>query len=233
MEQRLQKIISSAGVTSRRASEDLIRSGRVAVNGIVASIGQSADPDLDVISIDGVRLKISCDNTYIMLNKPRGFVTTLMDEKERPTVADLVSDLGKRVYPVGRLDMDSDGLLLLTDDGTLANGLMHPRHEINKTYLTEVSGNIERALPILSAPMIIDGYLIRTPEVRAISDNLLLIQIHEGRNRQIRKMCAQAGLVVKKLTRVEEGPLKLGSLKVGEWRYLTENEISDLKKCVT
>ena len=230
MAERLQKLISAAGLASRRAAEAMISAGRVTVNGIPAEMGQSADPETDVILVDGQLLRsASEEKTYIMLNKPRGYVTTLRDEKGRPTVAELVKDVGKRVYPVGRLDMDSDGLLLLTDDGEFANAMMHPGFEVRKTYRTVVSGDVEAALPVLRSAMEIDGYRIRPAEVRAVSENELEIVIHEGRNRQVRKMCAAAGLTVKRLTRIAEGGLELGTLPRGQWRYLTENEISRLK----
>ena len=230
MAERLQKLISSAGFASRRAAEELISAGRVRVNGSPAVLGQCADPETDLIEIDGRRLGVPAqEKTYVMLHKPRGYVTTLSDEKGRPTVAELVADTGKRLYPVGRLDMDSDGLLLMTDDGALANAMMHPSGEVNKTYLTEVSGDLAAALPILRAPMVIDGYRIRPAQVHIVGEATLEIVIHEGRNRQVRKMCAAAGLRVRKLTRIAEGPLHLGDLPSGKWRYLSENEISALK----
>ena len=230
MAERLQKLISAAGLASRRAAEAMIAAGRVTVNGIPAVTGQSADPEADVILVDGQRLQsASEEKTYIMLNKPRGYVTTLRDEKGRPTVAELVKDVGKRVYPVGRLDMDSDGLLLLTDDGEFANAMMHPGFEVRKTYRTAVIGDVEAALPILRSAMVIDGYRIRPAEVHIASENELDIVIHEGRNRQVRKMCAAAGLTVVRLTRIAEGGAELGSLPLGQWRYLTENEIYLIK----
>ena len=229
MAERLQKLISSAHLASRRAAEQLILDGRVTVNGTVAQLGQTADPAVDVILVDGKPLTFSAEKVYIMLNKPRGYVTTLSDEQGRRTVAELVEDAGVRVYPVGRLDLDSDGLLLLTDDGALANALMHPAHEVDKTYRTEVEGDIEAALPILRSSLEIDGYRIRPAEVVTEGDGVLNITIHEGRNRQVRKMCEKASLRVRRLTRIAEGPLKLGDLPRGKWRYLTENEIKLLK----
>lgn len=229
MKERLQKLISAAGIASRRAAEKLIADGKVLVNGIPAELGQSADPDADEILVDGRSLSAAGARTYVMLNKPRGYVTTLSDEKGRPTAAELVADTGKRLYPVGRLDMDSDGLLLMTDDGALANALMHPSHEVRKTYRTEVRGDVKAALPVLRSAMVLDGYRIRPAEVEIGGDQLLFITIHEGRNRQVRRMCAAAGLEVRRLTRVSEGALVLGELPAGRWRYLTENEISLLK----
>ena len=230
MVQRLQKLISAAGIASRRSAEQLILSGRVLVNGVTATLGQSADPETDEILVDGVALTgAGGARTYILLNKPRGYVTTLRDERDRPTVAELVADVGKRLFPVGRLDMDSDGLLLMTDDGAFANALMHPSHEVTKTYRTWVSGDVAAALPLLREAMEIDGYRIRPARVHMVAEGVLEIVIHEGRNRQVRKMCAAAGLKVRRLTRIAEGPLELGELPSGHWRYLSENEIEALK----
>ena len=229
MPERLQKLISAAGIASRRGAEELILAGRVLVNGVPASLGQSADPETDEILVDGKALSTPGERTYILLNKPRGYVTTLRDERGRPTVAELVKDVGKRLYPVGRLDMDSDGLLLMTDDGEFANALMHPSREVTKTYRTCVSGDVGSALPLLRQAMDIDGYRIQPAQVHMVEDGVLEIVIHEGRNRQVRKMCAAAGLKVRRLTRTAEGPLRLGELPVGHWRYLSENEIEALK----
>ncbi len=229
MKQRLQKLISASGLCSRRRAEELLRSGRVLVNGTPACLGASADPDTDTITVDGKPLALRKEHVYILLNKPRGYVTTLSDEKGRPTVADLIADAGTRLFPVGRLDMDSDGLLLMTDDGALANALMHPRHEVRKTYLTQVAGDLDAALPLLCGAMTIDGYAISPAEVAVRSPDSLEITIHEGRNRQVRKMCAAAGLKVRKLTRISEGPLRLGDLPAGKWRYLNEEELAALK----
>ncbi len=233
MRQRLQKIISSAGVASRRASESLISAGRVTVNGEVALLGSSADPEMDVVAVDGIPVAIQADRTYVMLNKPRGYVTTAHDEKGRRTVVDLVADAGVRLYPVGRLDMESEGLLILTNDGAVANRLMHPAHHVKKTYLTWVSGaNLDQAVAMLRTEMEIDGYRIRPAEVE-IQDRAALsrlaVTIGEGRNRQVRKMCAKAGLRVHRLLRVSQGALHLGDLKPGAWRYLTPQEIQYLK----
>ena len=229
MAERLQKLISAAHLASRRAAEQMILDGRITVNGLTAELGQTADPAVDVILVDGKPLTLSDQKVYIMLNKPRGYVTTLSDEQGRRTVAELVEDVGVRVFPVGRLDLNSDGLLLLTDDGALANALMHPAHEVDKTYRTEVEGDVDAALPILRSSLEIDGYRIRPAEVVIEGDGVLNITIHEGRNRQVRKMCEAASLRVRRLTRIAEGPLRLGELPVGKWRYLTENEIKTLK----
>lgn len=236
MMERLQKIISAAGIASRRAAEKMIEQGRVTVNGQRASLGQSADPESDDIRIDGKALSFAAQRLYIMLNKPRGFVTTLSDEKGRPTVAELVRDCGRRVYPVGRLDMDSEGLLLLTDDGEFANAMMHPRLEVGKTYETLVSGDAQAALPILRSALDIDGYIIRPAQAEIVGregdKSLLSITIHEGRNRQVRKMCEKASLRVHRLRRVSEGTLELGDLPLGKWRKLTENEMTIIKNVI-
>ncbi len=236
MRERLQKLISSAGICSRRAAEKLISEGKVTVNGAVAVLGESADPDSDDIRVEGRRLSAGGERTYLLLNKPRGFVTTLSDEKGRRTVAELVADCGKRVYPVGRLDLDSEGLLIMTDDGEFANAMMHPRYEISKTYETLVSGDAERALPILRSALDIDGYVIRPATVDIIGRegerSLLSVTIHEGRNRQVRKMCEKAALRVHRLRRVSEGPLALGALPLGKWRKLDQNELELIKNVI-
>ena len=233
MRERLQKLLSAAGVCSRRQAETLLAAGRVHVNGAPASLGQSADPDTDEITVDGRALSFAAERICILLNKPRGYVTTLSDEKGRPTVAELVRGVGERVYPVGRLDMDSDGLLLLTNDGALANALTHPSHAVPKTYRTEVTGDIARALPLLRAPMEIDGVRVCADRVEPEGTDTLYITIHEGRNRQVRKMCDAALLRVRRLTRISEGPLSLGDLPSGQWRALTETELRALRNSLT
>ena len=229
MTERLQKILSSRGVASRRMAEKMIEDGRVSVNGAVALLGQSADPDQDEILLDGRPLPSGSEYVYILLHKPRGYVTTLSDEKGRKTVAELVADCGTRVYPVGRLDMDSEGLLLFTNDGEFANHLMHPKHEVEKTYLTWVGDFSDEAVAKLKRPITLDGYLLRAPKVRVIRTGLLEITIHEGRNRQVRRMCEAAGMRVTRLKRVREGKLVLGELPLGKWRYLTPLEVESLK----
>ena len=232
MTQRLQKILSERGVASRRASEEMIKAGRITVNGRVAALGDSADPETDEILLDGQALPNRQKAVYILLNKPRGFVTTLSDEKGRKTVAELV-DCGLRVYPVGRLDMDSEGLLLLTSDGEFANAMMHPKHEVNKTYETWVTGYHEAAAALLSRTITLDGYTIRRPEVKLLwadgKKAKFAVTIHEGRNRPVRRMCEAAGMTVTRLRRVSEGALQLGDLPLGQWRYLTEEELAKLK----
>lgn len=233
MEERLQKILSARGVSSRRKSEELIREGRVTVNGIKASLGDSADPDRDHIEVDGHPLPEQDGHVYIMLNKPRGYVTTLSDEKGRPNAAQLVADCGIRVYPVGRLDMDSEGLLLFTNDGDFANRLMHPKQEVSKVYDVWVRGYSSGAEQRLLKPIDLDGYLIRKPGVQLLDAQedkaRIRISIHEGRNRQVRRMCAAAGMEVTRLRRIREGDVRLGNLPLGKWRYLTEQELKLLK----
>lgn len=234
MEERLQKIIAASGLMSRRAAEEMILAGKVRVNGTVAALGDKADALHDRITVDGKGLAPPEEKVYIMLNKPRGYVTTLSDEKGRRAVSELVSELGVRLYPVGRLDMNSEGLLIMTNDGELANRLMHPRGGAQKSYRTTVTGeNIPAAADKLRQPMLIDGYRTRGAlvEIERVTDTggALLITIGEGRNRQVRKMCEQAGLRVTRLVRVAEGGLKLGELKTGRWRELTRAEVARLK----
>ena len=234
MTERLQKILASRGIASRRKAEAMISQGRVSCNGVIAQLGDSADPDLDEILLDGKPIPSRGEYVYIMLNKPRGFVTTLSDEKGRRNVAELVSDCGTRVYPIGRLDMDSEGLLLFTNDGAFADHLMHPKHEIEKTYQVWVTGFEAGRELQLRRPISLDGYTIRPPKVRLIKSSddkaLLLVTIHEGRNRQVRRMCQAAGLQVTRLRRVSEDFLQLGDLPLGKWRYLTEDEVTKLRK---
>ena len=233
MEERLQKLISACGLASRRAAEEWIAAGRVTVNGEKAHLGDRADLDRDTVLVDGRPLVPGGGRTYLMLNKPRGYVTTLSDEKGRRTVAGLVEGCGTRVWPVGRLDMDSEGLLLLTDDGELTQLLLHPSHQVEKEYLVWVTGNINRALPILSAPMELDGERFSPAKVRRGRDSggvhQLSITIHQGKNRQVRRMCARAGLEVLRLKRIREGGVSLDrSLKPGQWRELTGGELLEL-----
>ncbi|MBE6975248.1 MAG: rRNA pseudouridine synthase, partial [Ruminococcaceae bacterium] len=169
MKERLQKILSARGVASRRMAEELIAGGRVTCNGRPCVLGDTADPDTDVILVDGKPLPTQGERVYIVLYKPRGFVTTLSDEKGRKNAAQLVADCGVRVYPIGRLDMDSEGLLLFTNDGDFANALMHPKHEVDKTYQVTVRGFTEEALEKLRKPVTLDGYTIRTPDVAVLS----------------------------------------------------------------
>ncbi len=233
MKERLQKILSARGITSRRKAEEWIAQGLVTVNGAVAKLGDTADADLDEILIDGQPLPKQQGYVYILLHKPRGYVTTLSDEKGRPNAAQLVADCGVRVYPVGRLDMDSEGLLLFTNDGAFANGLMHPKQEVKKTYDTWVTGYVPGAEVRLSRPITLDGYTIRPPQVKLIRAEgrkaKFQITIHEGRNRQVRRMCEAAGMECTRLRRVKEGSLSLGDLPLGKWRYLTPEEVQRLR----
>ena len=233
MKERLQKILSSRGVCSRRKAEELIHGGKVIVNGVPAKLGDTADPEADEILVEGKHLPARESYVYIMLNKPRGFVTTLSDEKGRPNAAQLVADCGVRVYPVGRLDMDSEGLLLFTNDGEFANNLMHPKHEVEKTYDTWVTGYNPGAFRRLTQPMELDGYRLRIPKLKLLkvegSSARIQITIHEGRYRQVRRMCEIAGMKVTRLRRIREGKLNLGDLPKGKWRHLTEEEILQLK----
>ena len=233
MTERIQKILSSYGVASRRKAEDMILAGRVYCNGKQCVLGETADPDVDEILVDNKPLPKLEQRCYIMLNKPRGFVTTLSDEKGRKNVAQLVADCGQRVFPIGRLDMDSEGLLLFTNDGDFANCVMHPKHEIQKTYRVTVLEYEETKLQKLQLPVVLDGYQIKPPKIELESQNgnkaKILVTIHEGRNRQVRRMCAMAGLTVMRLERISEGKLQLGNLPKGKWRYLTEEEIAQLK----
>ena len=232
MEQRLQKILSNYGVASRRKAEQMILDRRVRVNGNTASLGDAADDEEDVIEVDGVRLKRQPARIVLMLNKPRGYVCTLSDEKGRKNVAELVSGCGARVYPVGRLDLNSEGLLLLTNDGELANRLTHPKKEVDKVYLVWLSQYIPGCEASIASPIEIDGRPTNPAKVEKLRQDgetaLLRITIHEGRNRQIRRLCERANVTVTRLRRVAEGPLRLGDLKPGQWRVLTEEEIAGL-----
>lgn len=233
MKERLQKILSSRGICSRRKAEELIAAGKVTVNGIAAAVGDMADPEVDEILVEGKSLPTRESYVYILLNKPRGYVTTMSDEKGRPTAAELVADCGIRVYPVGRLDMDSEGLLLFTNDGDFANMLMHPKHEVEKTYDTWVTGYNPGCFKRLGEPMELDGYRLRVPKLKLLkvegTNARIHITIHEGRYRQVRRMCQQAGMHVTRLRRIREGKLSLGDLPKGKWRYLTTEEIQLLK----
>ena len=229
MEERLQKILSSVGVCSRRKAEELLKAGRVKVNGLTANVGDKADLERDRVEVDGVALSAPAAHTYLMLHKPRGYVTTLSDERGRPTAAQLVADCPARVWPVGRLDMDSEGLLLFTDDGELTHALTHPSHRVEKEYQVRVSGDVERALPLLARPMMVEGETMEADRVEQTGVDRLTIVIHQGKNRQVRRMCAAAGLTVLRLKRVREGSLILGDLQAGKWRSLTNQEISLLR----
>lgn len=232
--ERLQKIISACGVLSRRAAERYIQEGRVTVNGVPAALGQQADPERDEIAIDGKKLPVSSRRVYLLLNKPRGYVTTLSDEQGRKNVAQLVADCGVRVYPVGRLDLNSEGLLLMTNDGELTQRLTHPSHQVEKEYHVRVTGDVAAAIPRLRREMTVDGVTYQGAKVAELpteeqGSRLLSVTICQGKNRQVRRMCAACGLTVHRLKRVREGQLRLGGLKPGDWRYLTEEEVAGLK----
>lgn len=235
MAERLQKLISMAGLTSRRKAEEWILAGRVTVNGRQAGLGEQADPELDDIRVDGLPLTGKNGRTYLMLNKPRGYVTTLSDEKGRKNVTQLVSGCGVRVWPVGRLDMDSEGLLLLTDDGAVTQRLTHPRHGMEKEYLVWVTGDAQQAAPILRRPMTLDGgEQVNGAQVKVGPEKdgvtRLSVVIRQGKNRQVRRMCAGAGLKVLRLKRVREGGVLLDHfLAPGQWRPLTEEELERLR----
>ncbi len=235
MKERIQKVLAQAGLCSRRAAEEMIRQGRVTIDGRRAELGEQADPARQKIAVDGKPVAAAEKKVYLMLNKPRGYVSTAHDERGRKTVTDLVRGCGARVYPVGRLDYDSEGLLLMTNDGALTQKLTHPSHEIGKTYQVTVRGDLSR-VPALGQPMKIDGYEIAPATVFILSQQdehtaRLSMTIHEGRNRQIRKMCEQVGLDVRRLKRLAVGELELDrNLAPGKWRELTEEEIAYLQE---
>ncbi len=229
---RIQKLFSDSGILSRRAAESEILKGNVTVNGRVAQLGDKVDPEQDEILFCGkpIRSRGEKPHRYVLINKPRGIVCTAKDEKGRPPVTSLVRIPDTRLYPVGRLDMDSDGLLLLTDDGELTNRLTHPRHEIPKLYrVTVAPAPTKEQLAVLRSPMTIEGYRLLPVKVRVVEETVLEMQLYEGRNRQIRKMCDAVGLKVRQLTRIAMGTLTLGDLAPGQWRELTPQEIKYLK----
>ncbi|MCZ7545500.1 MAG: rRNA pseudouridine synthase [Anaerolineae bacterium] len=235
-EERVQKLLARAGIGSRRHCEELIRQGRVTVNGRVVKLGDRADPDADVVIVDGERVRISPTFTYVMLNKPRGVVstTTAQRQETRPTVLDLV-DTPARLYPVGRLDAESEGLVLLTDDGDLANQLTHPRYGHTKTYHVLVSGRpTEETLSAWRRGVVLEGVRTLPADIKVVrveNDNTWLeMVLREGRKRQVREMCAALGHPVRRLVRTHIGPLALGNLRTGVWRELTPEEVAQLKK---
>ena len=237
---RLQKILSTAGVASRRASEQMILEGRVTVNGeTVRALGTKADPSTDAIKVDGRRIKLDVKDRYLVLYKPKGYVTTRSDPEGRPTIMDLIGQ-GAYIYPVGRLDFDSEGLLLMMTDGDLAARLTHPRHEVDKVYEVIVLGMPDpKAMDKLRKGVFIDGRRTSPADVHTgttlrgpKATTLITITLREGRNRQIRKMCRSVGLPVRDLRRIAMGPIGLGRLKPGQWRDLTPQEVRELKKSV-
>lgn len=229
MTERIQKLMAAAGLCSRRTAEEWIAAGRAIVNGRIARVGDKADPDRDTVLVDGSPLRGAAQHVYLMLHKPRGYVTTLSDERGRRTAAELVADCGTRVYPVGRLDRDSEGLLLFTNDGQLTHALLHPSHQVDKTYIVSVTGAEDGSAARLAAVDKLDGESIVPAQVEELHRSGTAAEyrvvIHQGKKRQIRRMCAAAGLEVTRLCRVAEGGLRLGGLPPGKWRYLTEEEL--------
>ena len=233
---RLQKFIADSGLMSRRAAEGEIERGNISVNGHVAAIGTKIDPASDVVTYKGKRIRFERKKyTYIMLNKPRGYLSSTTDDRGRKCVTDLLDGVETRVYPVGRLDLISEGMILLTDDGELKNRLTHPSHTIPKVYRVKVGGSVSQTqYDILTSPLEIDGYKIKPVDVLITGEDesgtVLKFTLFEGRNRQIRKMCEAADLTVKSLSRVSIGNLKLDGLPVGKWRYLEQHEVDYLYK---
>ena len=229
MGERIQKIISAAGIASRREAEKMILDGRIRVNDAIAKLGESADVSVDKIFVDGKPIAPKEDNIYIMLNKPRGYITTMSDERGRQTVLELTADIKTRIYPVGRLDMDSEGLLLMTNDGHFSNRVMHPSGGFAKIYEVCVVGDVETAAQTLCFPMDIEGKTVKAVSVEIINisqgGGVLRIAISQGINRQIRKMCAACRLKVRSLKRISIGKLSLGNLKSGSWRHLSKEEV--------
>ncbi len=228
---RIQKILSAAGVCSRRLAEEYLRAGRITVNGQTAGVGAKADPAADEIKLDGKTIAAIPPRVYLMLNKPRGYVTTLSDEFGRPTVIDLTADCGERIFPIGRLDRDSDGLLLLTNDGALAERLSHPRYETEKEYHVTIGGNLKNCVERLESVTELDGKPLARVKISVIAKEsghwTLSLVLRQGLNRQIRRMCQEASLSVLRLQRVREGNILLGDLPQGQWRYLTDEEVRD------
>jgi 23S rRNA pseudouridine2605 synthase len=234
MEERLQKVMAEFGVASRRKCEELILQGRVKVNGeVVAECGRKVDKQRDEIEVDGKPLNKSVNKVYILLNKPVGYITSAKDQFNRPTVLDLISEVEERVFPVGRLDYDTEGLLILTNDGELTYKITHPSHNVTKTYRARVAGRIQESdIAAFARGLVIDGYKTAPAKLEVIKhlekDTIVNITIHEGRNRQVRKMCDQIGHKVIRLKRISIGRLKLGDLPTGHWRYLTKEEVDYL-----
>ena len=232
---RLQKMLAECGIASRRKAEEMIAAGRVAVNGVRAQIGDKVDVKKDKVTVDGQRVQTVDEKVYIMVHKPRGYLTSMSDDRGRKCVSELVEELPVRLFPIGRLDKDSEGLLLMTNDGDFANRLMHPRYHKPKTYHVKLAGEIEpEKVQRLSEPMDIDGYMTKPAEVSLITRkkeySVVAITLFEGRNRQIRKMCEKLSLHVLSLRRVSIGEVKLGDLRPGKWRYLTKSQVQMLKR---
>jgi 23S rRNA pseudouridine2605 synthase len=235
MLERLQKILSAAGIASRRAAEEIITAGRVAVNGkVVTELGSRADPAQDRIAVDGKEIRSEGVRSYIVLNKPVGYVTTLKDPQGRPVVTDLLKGVKERVYPVGRLDYNTEGVLLLTNDGELANRLAHPRHEVEKEYMVRVRGGVApEQLELLSAGVDLEDGRSAPAVVKLARESenntWISITIHEGRYRQVRRMCEAIGLSVVRLKRTRYGILETGEMKPGEFRFLSTQEVDGLR----
>lgn len=236
MNERLQKIIAAAGITSRRAAEELILAGRVSVNGqVVTELGVKADPISDLITVDGTPIRPTETLYYVLLHKPAGYVTSLKDPQGRPLVTELVKDIDARLFPVGRLDYNSEGLLLLTNDGAWANRLMHPRHQVDKEYHVRVRGKVDpQQIKQLNEGIELEDGPVKGATVRLLKadqkNDWLSVTIREGRNRQVRRMCAAVGLSVVRLRRIRYGALTLGGLKPGEYRLLSADEALALDK---
>lgn len=232
---RLQRFLALAGVASRRRCENLITAGRITVNGdVVRKLGVSVDPEGDIVEVDGKRVEVE-KKIYIVLNKPRGYLSSVADSRGRPTVSELVSDLSARLYPVGRLDMDTEGVLLMTNDGELCHRLTHPRFGVEKTYHAEVVGKPSRkALEQLRKGVDVGGVTSSPAKVKSIRSkqvgSVLEIVIHEGRKRQVKRMCKAVGHPVVSLRRVEFGGIRSGNLEPGGYRFLSDSEVAGLKK---
>jgi 23S rRNA pseudouridine2605 synthase len=241
--ERLQKLLSAAGVASRRAAEDLIRQGRVSVNGqTITELGTKADLSHDDVRVDGRRVKAVARHRYVLVNKPKGYVTTLRDPQKRRTVLDLIGNVRDYIYPVGRLDYDSEGLLLMTNDGDLAAALTHPRHQVERVYKVRVTGVPDaRTVERLSRGIVLDGRRTAPAEVRVAHGDrdanatsaVLVMTLREGRNRQVRRMCEAVGHPVEQLTRIRIGPITDAGLRPGQARELTADEVNALRKAVT
>ena len=239
---RLQKYLSECGIMSRRAAEEEIKNGKIKINGLTASLGDKVDPECDTVEYGGKFItKENCGatrSTYILLNKPVGYVTTLSDEHDRPNISTLLSGLGVRVYPAGRLDMYSDGILICSNDGDLTNRLTHPSHKISKKYLATITSHLtDEDIEALGVPFELDGYMLRPfdvelveyTKVSGVSATIVRFTLYEGRNREIRKICAHHGYKLSRLSRTDIGEIGVGDLPIGKWRYLTEREIEYLK----
>lgn len=235
MTERLQKFMASCGVASRRSSEKLIEAGKVTVNGkIITELGEKVDPDVDIVVVNGKKIKPETKNIYIVLNKPEGYLCTLKDTRGRKTVLDLTTEISERIFPIGRLDYDTSGLIIMTNDGSIYNKVIHPREKINKIYEACIKGTLARdEIDRFCGGIDIGGYITAPADIKIMSSNdetsQVEITIHEGKKRQIRKMCKLIGHPVITLKRVAIGKIVLSNLKKGKFRYLTENEISYIK----